>query len=127
MTHFIVWSFDRDTVSARAQCDDEDCRFRWVCTDNDCEVMHGVEPTADGYRHLAYDSEADADDWHVMVKASYCNFDEWINGDPSMIPEIAEDRPTFEIGKVAVEPVWQGEDGATWKLAVPASTTGSSE
>lgn len=52
---------------------------------------------------------------HLMEKADYCNIAEWLNDDPSLIPELVDGRHCFEIGRTSFEPVWQGEDGVLWK------------
>lgn len=113
--HEIVWEFDRDMVNARAVCNDPDCVHRYSCTEG-CELLFDVQKHGDGYRHPVTDSPTGI--WHDMTKGDECSFVEWLEADRYLIPELAADRTTtFEIGRTAVLPDWQGEDGVLWKRA----------
>lgn len=122
MTHHIVWEMDRDHVSARAACDDEDCISRYIC-DEDCTSIFDIQRHEDGtVDHGTWNDLGDelTGPRHPMYKADFCNVVEYLEADPSLIPELSEDLETFEIGRTAIEPVWQGEDGLTWRRPQPA-------
>lgn len=114
-THEIVWKFDRNTVNARAVCNDPDCEHRYRCAES-CELIFDVTKHVDGYRHPVTNSSTGI--WHEMYKTDECGFLEWLDADPGIIPELcALSNDTFEIGRTAVLPEWQGEDGVLWKRA----------
>ncbi|MFF2493233.1 hypothetical protein [Agromyces sp. NPDC058064] len=111
--HELVWTHDRDTVSVKPVCNNEQCQYRWVCTE-DCELIYGIERHGAGYRHLAIEHASGRETWHAMVKSTACAFVDSLEADPWIIPELNETRETFEIGRIAVKPIWKGEEGATW-------------
>jgi len=112
--HEIVWEFDRETVRATAVCNYDNCEHRYRC-DEGCELLFDVSEHRGGYRHPVTDSPTGI--WHDMTKADECAFAEWLQIESDIIPELAEGNPTFEIGRTAILPVWQGEDGVLWKRA----------
>ena len=112
--HELVWEFTRDHVRAKAVCNDDDCAHRYRCAE-DCEQLFDVTKRGDGYQHPVTDSPTGL--WHDMTKADECAFAEWLQIESDIIPELADGNPTFEIGRTAIIPVWQGEDGVLWKRA----------
>lgn len=126
--HSIVWTLERDYVTSKAECADDNCLDRYTCT-QECEVVYDVRRDSTGVSHGLYDHEGDFKPHlrHEMRKGDHCNVVEFLNADQYIIPELNENRDTFEIGRTAIEPVWQGEDGVTWKrantLTSPATET----
>jgi len=118
MTHHIVWMLERDHVTASAVCGDEDCISRYTCK-KDCEMLYDVRRDESGVSHGLYDwdGEIKPHAQHAMVKDDHCNVVEFLNAETGMLPELQEDGQTFEVGRTAIEPVWHGEDGVTWKCA----------
>jgi len=118
MTHHIVWTLERDHVTASAECSDTDCISRYTCTE-DCEILYDVRRDVSGVSHGLYDWEGEIKphERHAMVKDDSCNVVEFLNAEPSLLPEMQEDGKTFEIGRTAITPVWHGEDGVTWNRA----------
>lgn len=118
--HEIVWEFDSDRVNGRLVCKDSDCVYMYRC-DGDCEVIYDTEQHGDGYRHRAtvYDPTTDEETevWHAMHKTDECAFVALVDDDPDMIPELCDTADRFEIGRTAVTPAWQGEDGVLWTRA----------
>ena len=113
-THEIVWEFDRDRVNAKAVCNDLDCVHRYRCAES-CELLFDVTKHGNGYRHPVTDSPTSI--WHEMYKGDECSFIEWLDADPGILPELCASKDMFEIGRTAVLPEWQGEDGVLWKRA----------
>jgi hypothetical protein len=114
--HTIVWKLENDYVTQIAVCNDDDCLSRYGC-DHDCEVLYDIRRDDTGVSHGLYghDDEIKLHLRHDMTKGSYCNVVEFLNAEPSMIPELHEDSTTFEIGRTRIDPVWHGEDGVTWQ------------
>jgi len=118
MTHHIIWTLDGDYIQGAVTCDDEDCISRYTCK-QECEMLYDVRRDQSGVSHGLYDWEGEIKphERHSMVKDDHCNVVEFLNAEPSLLPEMQEDGKTFEIGRTAIEPVWHGEDGVTWKRA----------
>lgn len=111
----MVWTFERDRATAKLVCNEENCQHRYVCKKG-CESLFLIEPDGDGFRHAVNEYEdGRVSVWHVMEHGGDCNFVLFVNEDDS--EELCADRATFEIGRVAVEPVWS-EDGAEWKPVI---------
>jgi hypothetical protein len=117
-THEIIWTHEINTTTAQLVCNDPDCQYRWECSE-DCEEIYDVVAHGDGYRHRS------EDDWHHMKKQNYCNFVEWMDADPDVISELNDGGETFEIGRVPVEPIWQGDEGALWRRIASAKPEAS--
>lgn len=116
MSHELVWSLDRGSVSARLECNDEDCINRYVCV-HACETIYDIVRADDGtVSHGQWFQDEETDERHEMTREGECNFALFLNEDPCLIPELFEDDD-FEIGRTLVDPVWQGEDGVLWKRA----------
>jgi hypothetical protein len=119
--HSIVWTFDRDTVTAKAICEDEDCINRYGCVE-ECEVIYDIRRDESGATHGVYDWEGEIKPHlrHEMTKGTFCNVVEYLNADPSLIPELHDGPESFEIGRTAIEPAWQGDDGVLWNRPTPS-------
>ena len=123
--HSIVWTLERDFVTSKAICEDDNCLDRYACAE-ECEVVYDVRRDAAGVTHGGVTHGVY--DWdgvlkprlrHEMRKGDHCNVVEFLNADQYIIPELNENQDTFEIGRTAIEPVWHGEDGVTWKRPIP--------
>ena len=120
-SHEIVWTFDDDRVVAEVVCKSTpESPCRWEPHDDacQCEAYYGSGVDADGPYHLAFMvDDADGSESEVKHRMRYggeCGVRNWMNDDPSTIPESAEADGTFEIGRTAFEPAWQG-DYYTWE------------
>lgn len=118
MTHFIVWEHSADTVDRKVACDaPEGARCRLVCLEDDCEQIRIEYIVAGKPFHWVNDFEERRHSVrHDLVDGGYCNVCEWLNADTSLIEELDAKRETFEIGRVAIVPVWDG-DGFEWERA----------
>lgn len=112
--HVLVFEFERDRVEIRAVCNaapDADCR---LSCNGDCEsyteIHRTEEQTFDG-EIVKYYTHDDCDEG---MKADECNVCLFLN-ESDCIDESAVGKPTFEIGRVPFEPVWQG-DYFDWKV-----------
>lgn len=116
--HEIVWELNGGSLASSAVCNDDDCLNRYVCT-MQCELVHDVRRDDWGVTHGLYDWEGEVKPHtrHKMEKVDYCNIVEFLEADPYVIPELQETEERFEIGRTAILPVWQGEDGLLWKRA----------
>jgi hypothetical protein len=116
MSHHIVWTLERDYTQGAVACDDADCISRYECT-QDCEVLYDIRRDESGVSHGVYDWEGEIKPHtrHEMTMGDFCNVVESLNADPSLLPELQDHPKTFEIGRTAIDVVWNGEDGATWK------------
>jgi len=116
MSHHIIWTLDRDYIQGAVACDDDDCISRYTCTLG-CEVIYDIKRDESGVSHGLYDWEGDIKPYgrHEMSKDDCCHVVETFDADPSLLPELQEHPKTFEIGRTAIDVVWQGEDGALWK------------
>lgn len=117
-THSIVFTFDRDSVHMEAVCTaepDADCRL--VCTE-DCETYSKIhrheDTTFDGETVKRYTH----DDCEASMKADECNVCLFLNVEHDLIAESAAGRPEFVIGRVPIEPTWEG-DYYAWKPVTP--------
>lgn len=111
--HELVWTFERDTVHVRAQCNaapDATCRLTSDC---DCEAVT-YEHDERGHFHWGYDSESDDEVRHDMWLGTDCNICLFLNEDPFMLAELSEGSPSFEIGRTPIRPVWR-YDYYQWK------------
>ena len=107
--HVIVWEFNRDHVTGEAVCnagDDALCRNMPNC---DCEIWLDISHDEQGWFHTA---EGNPPQLHRHDTPGDCNICEWLNA--SDIEECAEGRPTFDIARTPIEPVWTG-DFYEWK------------
>ena len=113
--HEMVWTFDRDSTTAELACNDPNCEYRYSC-DKGCESIFGVEAHEGGFRHPVTEYEGGrVGFWHAMTLGKECNFALWINESGCAVELSADRHAKFEIGRVPVEPVWQGDDGAEWR------------
>lgn len=126
MTHHIIWTLKGDYVEGAVACDDEDCISRYACT-QECEILYDIKRDGAGVGHGLYDWEGDIKphERHAMTKGDFCNVVEFLNSDPSLLPELQVDGETFEIGRTPIDVAWQGEDGALWSRATTPAPAGS--
>ena len=116
MTHELVWTLEHQSVVGMIVCGDTDCIYRYTC-EFDCEWLYDVKRAEDGsvsHDPSPYDEEKRMR--HAMTRGDECNFALFLNEDTYMIPELF-DGTHLEIARTPIEPVWQGEDGALWKVA----------
>lgn len=111
--HSLIWNYDRDRVTVRAECaaaEDADCRLacRGDC-ETYCEIVRHEDVTFEGevVKHYTHD------DCTEGMAPGECNVCLFLN-ESDCIEESGDGRPTFTIGRTLIEPVWQG-DYFDWK------------
>lgn len=116
--HFLTWTHDQDCVRVSATCAaDEGADCRLICADPDCYAEEfSVDRRLDGTPFHVAGEDNDGDEiFHDLKDAGWCNVCEFLN-EGGCIEEEAVDTPSFVIGTVPIEPVWQG-DYYAWKRA----------
>ena len=117
--HELVWTHESDSVTIEAACNakpDADCRLE-PSPDSGCECeSFDFERDERGAFHtvIAYDDgDNEVEVRHDMQSGGDCNVCLFLN-ESDCIEESDDSRSTFEIGRKAIDPVWQG-DGFDWK------------
>ena len=80
-------------------------------------ARHPAERTRDGGEafHGVYSHDGTLIERHRMVDAGECQVVLWLEQDPGVTPELAEDgTDLFEIGRFPIRPVWTG-CGVEWQ------------
>ena len=117
--HFLTWTHDQDCVRVSATCTAaEGATCRLTCADPDCvdEEFTGFDRDQSGNPfHTSGEDDDGNEIFHPMKDGGFCNVCEFLNGG-DCIEEEAVDTPSFVIGVVPIEPVWEG-DYYAWKRA----------
>lgn len=116
MTHKMKFYIDRYGIHAEPVCEapeGSDCRIE--CPEH-CESWV-IQRDEEGPYHSPYDLEFGIESGvkHRMVDSNGCNICDWLNDDPSLIPELYDGKELV-IGEREITPVWQGpEEGYLWR------------
>lgn len=115
--HHLVYRHDRDTTTVKPTCDAPrlaDCRL--ACRDG-CESWT-IDRDEIGPYHMV--DHFDGQVRHELTDNGLCNWVEWLEQEPGMIPELDAVGEAFVIGTVDVEPEWDG-DNYLWRRATPGT------
>ena len=87
---------------------------RLVCGEG-CEEWPAITRGSEGTVHGVYRYDGSLVERHRMFDAGECQAVLWLEQDPGVTPELAEDdTDLFEIGRFPILPVWTG-DGVEWQ------------
>lgn len=113
--HEMVVTHDRDVAVYTAACldsDGADCRL--VCGEG-CEEWPDITRDSDGAFHVVYSDDGSLVERHRMLDSGECQAVLWLEQDPGVTPELAEDgTDRFEIGRFPIRTVWTG-GGVEWQ------------
>lgn len=106
-SHVIAWELNNGYLTGTCRCRSEigaDCRLESGdgCF---CEAWT-VERDEAGAFHMA------GDERHDLTPSLGCNVEDWLNADPSLLPELYGGR--FVIAETEINPIWIG-DGCDWE------------
>lgn len=111
--HGVVWKLEDNHIVGTFDCtatEGAPCRLvcgvsGWDCTDGESIEIHRDDA---GPYHLRYDDALDQDLRHPLVDGGSCGLVDWMNDDPSMMPE--RFRGDVTIGRTPVWTIWTGDD-----------------
>ena len=113
--HEMVVTHDCDVAIYTPVCHEPHgavCRL--VCGEG-CEEWPAVTRGSDGAFHNVYGHDGSLIGRHRMIDTGECQAVLWLEQDPGVTPELAEDgTDLFEIGRFPIRPVWAG-GGFEWK------------
>jgi hypothetical protein len=121
--HEIVWRHDQDHVTGEAVCHADptaQCRWRSDC---DCEVWYDLGRDDNSPFHVVEELDPITGNptgqnvKHRMTDGGTCNVLDFLNADPSCLPElrVVDNRGAIEIGRTPIKPFWDG-DSYFWKV-----------
>lgn len=114
--HVLVWEFELDSASVTAVCNeapDADCRLH---CNGECETFSEIVRHQDVTLDGKVANWITHDDCQGVMQPGECNVCLFLN-ESDCIEESTDGHPRFEIGRVAIEPVWEG-DYYNWRPAV---------
>lgn len=113
--HEMVVTHDCGCAAYTAVCRERDgavCRL--VCAEA-CEDWPAVTRDGGDAFHGVYSHDGTLIERHRMIDAGECQAVLWLQQDPGVTPELAEDgTDLFEIGRFPIRPVWTG-GGVEWQ------------
>lgn len=118
MSHSIIAVLERGgTIRWEARCTaPEGAKCRLDCPEG-CESWN-VEHDEQGYFHMTspFDSlDGSPAARHDLVDSGQCNTCDWLNADPSLMPELYNGR-YMVLASIPITTRWEGsEEGVTWK------------
>lgn len=113
--HEIVVTHDCDVAVYTAVCHEPHgavCRL--VCGEG-CEELPAITRDGGEAFHGVYSHDGTLIERHRMIDTGECQAVLWLEQDPGVTPELAEDgTDLFEIGRFPIRPVWTG-GGVEWQ------------